>query len=393
MTISELHSLLLILTIATLVPIVCEWIPHIRVPLAVLEISLGIVVGPQVLGWAAVGPIIQVLANFGLAFLFFLTGFEIDFPALRGRPITLAGLGWLLSLVLCLGVGFSLQVAGLVQSGLIAGAALCTTALGTLMPILRDAKELSTRFGAYVVATGAMGELGPILLIALALSSGEGEHGGSLALMLVFTVIIVAAAFVALKYRPPRFIFMLQDKMHTSAQLPVRLAILVLASLVALARDLGLDAILGALAAGVVVALASPGAHGEALRHKLEGIGFGFFVPVFFVTTVLRYDVHALLSSKLALLQLPMFLGLFMLVRGLPAVIMRGNLDVRSQVALGFLSATQLPLVVAIVAIGARAGRLTPDTAASLVGAAMVSVLVFPIAALALRRKVAPQVT
>src|SRR5262245_33176290 len=226
------------------------------------------------------------------------------------------------------------------------------------MPILRDAKELPTRFGAYAVANGAMGEFGPIVLIALALSSGEGEHGSALVLMLVFTAIIVAGAYVALRFRPPRVVHLLQEKMHTSAQLPVRLAVLVLASLVFLARDLGLDSILGAMAAGVVVALASPGEYGEALRHKLEGIGFGFFVPIFFVTTGLRYDLQALISSRLALLQLPMFLGLFLVVRDMPALLVRGELDLRSRIALRLLSATQLPLVVAIADIGVRYGRL-----------------------------------
>jgi Kef-type K+ transport system membrane component KefB len=386
MALEELHSLLLIFTIAAVAPLLCEWLPRIRLPLVVAEIGLGILVGPQALGWAATGPTIQVLANFGLAFLFFLAGFEIDFPAIRGRPILLAALGWLASLVVCLGVGFGLQGCGIVDSGLIVGAALATTALGTLMPILRDAKELPTRFGAYAVASGAMGEFGPIVLIALALSSGERERGTALVLMLVFTAIIVASAYVALRFRPPRLILLLQEKMHTSAQLPVRLAILVLASLVILARNLGLDAILGALAAGVVVALASPGEHGEALRHKLEGIGFGFFVPIFFVTTGLRYDLQALISSRLALLQLPLFLGLFLVVRGLPALLVRQELDLRSRIALGLLSATQLPLVVAIAEIGVRSERLKEETAASLVGAGMASVLLFPLAALALRR-------
>jgi Kef-type K+ transport system membrane component KefB len=337
MALTELHSLLLIFTIAVVAPLLCEWVPWIRLPLVVAEIGLGILVGPQVLGWPSAGPTIHVLANFGLVSLFFLAGFEIDFPGIRGRPILLGVLGWLGSLAVCLGVGFGLQGCGVVDSGLIVGAALATTALGTLMPILRDATELPTRFGAYAVASGAMGEFGPIVLIALVLPSGEGERGMTLLLMLVFTAIIVAGASIALKFRPPRVINLLHEKMHTSAQLPVRLAILVLASLAILARDLGLDAILGAMAAGIVVALASPGEHGEALCHKLEGIGFGFLVPIFFVTTGLRYDLHALISSRLALLQLPMFLGLFLVVRGLPALIVRGELDLRSRIALGLL--------------------------------------------------------
>jgi Kef-type K+ transport system membrane component KefB len=386
MALNELHSLLLIFCIAAVAPLLCDYVPRIRLPLVVAEIALGILVGPQVLGWANAGPTIQVLSRFGLASLFFLAGFEINFPAIGGRPLLLAGLGWLTSLAVCLGVGFALQGLGVVDSGLVVGAALSTTALGTLMPILRDARELPTRFGAYAVASGAMGEFGPILLIALALSSGEGEPGGSLLLMLVFTAVIVVGALVALTYRPPRLVIALQEKMHTSAQLPVRLAVLVLASLVFLARDLGLDSILGALAAGILVALASPGEYGEALRHKLEALGYGFFVPIFFVTTGLRYDLHGLLSSRMALLQLPMFLVLFLIVRGLPALLTRRDLDLRSQVALGLLAATQLPLVVAITEIGVKSGRLSQETAASLVGAGMASVLLFPLAALILRR-------
>jgi Kef-type K+ transport system membrane component KefB len=391
MALTELHSLLLVFTIAALAPFLCEWVPWIRLPLVVAEIGLGILVGPQVLGWAAAGPTIHVLANFGLAFLFFLAGFEIDFPAIRGRPITWAALGWLMSLTICLGAGFGLQWCGIVDSGLIVGAALATTALGTLMPILRDARELSTRFGAYTVASGAVGEFGPIIFAALVLSSGEGEHqGATLVIMLLFTAVTIVSAFFALGYRPPTLMGVIRKKMDTSAQLPVRLAILVLASLVILARNLGLDAILGALAAGVLVALASRGEHGKALHHKLEGIGFGFFVPIFFVTTGLRYDLEALLASRLALLQLPMFLGLFVVIRGLPALLVRGELDIRSRIALGLLSATQLPLVVAIAEIGVKSGQLKPETAASLVGAGMVSVLLFPVVALSLRRMAVP---
>jgi Kef-type K+ transport system membrane component KefB len=392
MALSELHSLLLIFTIAAVAPLLCEWIPRIRLPLVVLEISLGILVGPQVLGWAAAGPVIEELSKFGLVGLFFLAGFEIDFPAIHGRPIVLAMLAWLASFVVCLGVGFGLQGCGIVDSGLIVGAALTTTALGTLMPILRDAKELSTRFGAYAVASGAVGEFAPIILIALVLSSGGGEHGGSLLLMLLFAAITVVGALVALKYRPPRLIVVLQEKMDTSAQLPVRLAVLVVASLAILARNLGLDSILGAIAAGVLVALASPGKYGIALHRKLDGIGFGFFVPIFFVTTGLRYDLHALTSSRLALLQLPMFLTLFFVVRGLPALLIaHRDLDIRSRIALGFLSATELPLVIAIAEIGVKSGRLSPETAASLVGAGMASVLLFPLTALMLRRIAAPR--
>jgi Kef-type K+ transport system membrane component KefB len=382
----EPSSFLVIFAIAALAPFVCEWVPHVRLPLVVLEIGLGILVGPQVLGWAATGPVLQVFSNFGMAFLFFLAGFEINFQAIRGRPMSLTGLGWLVSLAIGLGVGFALQWCGVVQSGLLVGAAFTTTALGTLMPILRDAQELPTRFGAYAVAAGAVGEFGPIILIATVLAGSDGEHSGSLTLMLVFAAIFLVGVWLAVTFRPPRLILVLQEKMHTSAQLPVRVAVLVLAGLVILASRFGLDSIMGALAAGVVVALSAPGEHGEELRHKLEGIGFGFFVPIFFVSTGLRYDVQALTSSATALGQVPLFLGLFLVVRGLPAMLVRHDLDAASRLALGLISATQLPLVVAIAEIGLRSGRLQPETAAALVGAGMISVLLFPMAALALRR-------
>jgi Kef-type K+ transport system membrane component KefB len=391
MSTGELNSLLLVFAIGAATPFLCEWVPRVRLPLVVLEICLGILVGPQVLGWAAAGPTIQVLSNFGLACLFFLAGYEVDFHAIQGRPLALAASGWLLSFVLCLGVGYGLQVLGVVDSGLIVGAAMTTTALGTLMPILRDAKELRTRFGAYAVAAGAMGEFGPILLIALVLSTGEGEHGGSPVLLVAFTAIILAGVVAALRVRPPRTILLLQAKMHTSAQLPVRLSVLVLASLVVVARQFGLDSILGAIAAGILVSLASPGEHGEALRHKLEAIGFGLFVPIFFVTTGLRYDLHALVSSGLALAQLPLFVAMFLVVRGLPALLVRGDLDGAGRIALALVSATQLPLVVAIADVGLRSGQLQPATAASLVGAGLVSVLLFPIVALSLRKTRAEQ--
>ena len=388
---NEQTSLLIILAIAALAPLLCEWLPKIRLPLVVLEIGLGILAGPHVLKWADSGPTVQVLSNFGMCFLFFLAGFEIDFQAIRGRPVTLAALGWLVSFAVCLGVGLALQASGLVDSALFVGAALSTTALGALVPILRDARELRTRFGAYVVAAGAMGEFGPILLIATVLASSDGEHSGSVVLMLAFTGIIVAAALVAMKVRPPHLILALQQRMHTSAQLPVRFSILLLAGLVMLARHLGLDSILGALAAGVVVSLTCPGERGEVLRHKLEAIGFGLFVPIFFVSTGLRYDLQALLASGSAWLQLPMFLVLFVLVRGLPVLLVRRDLNPSAQVALALLSSTQLPLVVAITEMGLRSGHLQPETAASLVGAAMASVLLFPMMALAIRRRYAIQ--
>src|SRR5262245_20337036 len=107
----ERHTLLLIFSIAVLAPALGELVPRIRLPVVVLEVVLGMLVGPQALGWAEPGPVVNVLGRFGMAFLFFLAGLEIDFQAIRGRPLAAASLGWLVSLVLALALGWLLEAA------------------------------------------------------------------------------------------------------------------------------------------------------------------------------------------------------------------------------------------------------------------------------------------
>lgn len=388
----EQQAVLIVLAAAAVVPLVTDIVPRVRLPVIVVEILAGIVIGPHGMGWVTPSPALETIALFGMVFLFFLAGLEIDFTAIRGRPLRLAVGGWLVSLFIGLIFGWLFHWTGAGISHMVLPVILTTTTLGALMPILRDEGLLPTRFGAFVVAAATVGELGPVVLIAVVLTADtSSEEAASVVLLVVFSVIIVLCAYLAKRVESGPLTRMMHQKLHTSAQLPVRLAVLVLAVLVILTRKFGLDAILGAIAAGVLVGLLSKGKLGEGrmgdvVREKLEAIGFGFLVPIFLVTTGVKFDLPALTESADVLLRVPLFLLLFLIARGVPVVLYRKDLPRRDLVALGLFSATTLPLVVAITGIGVRSGHMTSGNASALVGAGMLSMLVFPAVALAVRR-------
>jgi Kef-type K+ transport system membrane component KefB len=383
---SQLASILVIASVAALAPIVVALRLPLRLPIVVAEIALGILIGPQGLGLAKLDPLIDFLGQFGLGFLFFLAGLEIDFARIRGRPAALAAMGWLISIAAAFLIAGLLQAIGFVLSTLLVGVALSTTALGTLMPILRDSGEMETRLGTFVLAAGAVGEFGPIVLTALLLS-GTSNHLASAILLLVFTALAVGAAVIALHFRPPRLLQLIARAMHASAQLAVRLSLLILLGFLFLADSFGLDVLLGAFAAGVIVSMASTREQAEPLREKLEGIGFGFLIPIFFISSGMRFDLRALFQSAESLLRLPVFLALFLVVRGLPVLLYRRDLPRTDLAPLALFSATALPMVVAITGIGVATGRMRADNAAALVGAGMISVFLHPVLALTLRQR------
>ena len=263
--------------------------------------------------------------------------------------------------------------------------ALATSAVGTLLPILRDSGELKTRFGTLVLGAGAVGELGPVLVVSLILTRDHTTWQQTF-LLLVFASVALAAAIAALRVRLRPIVRLLERTLHASSQLPVRICILLMVGLVALAHEFGLDLILGAFAAGMVVRLASQGEKGEVLREKLEAIGYGFLVPLFFVVSGIKFNLAALLESSEALLRVPFFLALFPLLRGSPSLwFYRKDLSRGERLPFILYVSTALPLVVAITDIGVATGRMRSENAAALVGAGMVSVLLFPLLALALR--------
>ncbi|MFI5028677.1 MAG: cation:proton antiporter [Solirubrobacterales bacterium] len=351
-------------------------------PVVVLELFMGIVIGPQVLDFAHSDNFIQFFSNLGLGMLFYFAGYEIDFERIKGKPMKFGAWGWLISVALAYGIGGVLAAAGIVVSFLYTGSAMATTAIGTLIPILRDNGELKTKFGTYLLAAGGAGEFGPILLVTLVLTTASPLHESVILLAFVALALILAMGSVRYAWRGwPA----LEKTFETSSQLAVRITVVLVFGLVLLANQLGLDVLLGGFVAGMITRAALRGQELQVFESKLT-VGFGFFVPFFFITSGLEFNLDALGSAE-AIAKLVMFLGLFLVVRGVPAMLLyRGVLGIRDRAALAFYCATELPLVVAITTIAIDAGKMRSSTAAGLVGAAMLSTLIYPFVGLALRK-------
>ena len=365
---------------ATLVTFGGRWI---FVPVVVLELLLGILIGPDILGLAQSDQFVTFFSNLGLGMLFFFAGYEIDFERIRGEPLKLALAGWLISLVLAYSLGGLLALAGIVLSLLFTGSAMATTAIGTLIPILDDAGELKTRFGTYLLAAGAVGEFGPILLITFLFSSDTPLTSG--AVLMLFIVVAVFAALFAV-----RFVGLgwekIEGAMETSAQLPIRISVVLVFALAYLAADLGLDLLLGGFVAGIITRLALRGREVAIFESKLSAIGYGFLIPFFFVVSGVNFDMSALVDDPKRAVLVPIFFLLFLVVRGVPAMLLyRKILAFRDRAALAFFSATELPLVVAITTIAVSEGHMRATTSAALVGAAVLSTAIYPLLGLRMR--------
>jgi Kef-type K+ transport system membrane component KefB len=382
------ETLLVVLAVAALAPLLADLPTHVRIPVVVTEIIAGIVVGPQVLDLAQPDPLLDALSDLGLAFLFFMAGMEIDPANMRGRPAALAARGWVASLGLGMVIAAALWATGAIGAPVLVGLALTTTALGALVPILKDAHLADHHVGRLVLAGGAAGEFGPIVALSIILAVASGEPWRTV-LLVVFAVVAIAAGVLATRARPERIVRLVAATMHSSGQLALRLALLLLGGLVVLAGSLGLDIVLGAFSAGFIVGLVARGGNAEAFHIKLDAVGYGFLIPIFFISTGLGFDLDALLGSATTLLLVPAFAALFLLVRGVPAwLFARSELpEERERTALAFMTASALPLVVAITEVATENGRLAEDDAAALVGAAMLSLLVFPLAGTALLRR------
>ena len=378
-------SLAAIFLAATLAPLASDRVARwVLVPSVVLEILLGIVFGPALLGWVVDDDVVSALSEIGLAFLMFLAGYELEFARVKGEPLRTAALSWLVSLALGVVAGLALaDAAGNSAAGLVVGLALTTTALGTILPMLRDAGETGTPFGSRVLAVGSVGEFGPIVAIAFLLSGDRPWH--VTALLLAFAAVAALAAVLATRPRHPVLARVLSATLHSSAQLGVRISVLAVVGMLALATALGLDPVLGAFSAGIVVRLflqASEPEEVEEVMSRVESIGFGFFIPLFFVVSGVRFDLVSLVEDPSRWLVVPLGLLLFLVVRGLPTLVAhRRLLPPPDRRALALYAATALPLVVVITSIGVDSHDLSSATAAALVAAGMLSVLVFPLVA------------
>jgi len=380
-------ELLLIVFVGMLAPLLVEIPKGFRLPVVVFEIVLGILIGPHVFHLANPDGMIATLGELGLAFLLFLVGLEIDFDTIRGKPLSLAVGSWFITFLLAIVCMFFFDAIGLIESPpLLAATALSTTALGILAPILRDRGELDTDFGRYIMATAAVGEFSPLVIISLLLITTHDTFLHTL-FVVTFIIISLAVANIALHMRSSRLLDKLAHTMQSSGQLPVRICILLQVLLATLAAKFGLNIVLGAFTAGMVVRLAIKGTEGELLQHKLDAIGYGFLIPIFFIVAGMRFELSALWSTPLAPIQIALLAGLLVLVRSVPLFLYKNELTAEEKIPFLFYSATGLPLIVIISEIGVSSGLMPPDRASILVSAGMVSVLLFPMLAVKLRGK------
>src|SRR5215210_283636 len=384
-------NLLVVMAVAFAAPLILGLFPRLQLPSVVLEIVAGIVIGPSVLGLAEVDESVQVVALIGLAFVLFLAGLEIEFEKLRGPVLRLTAAGFALSFVIALGASLLLSVGGLVDTPLLVAIILCATSLGVLVPVLKDAGEIASTFGQLIIAAASIADFGAIILLSL-FFSGEGGTGstllllGSLFALAAVVLVVVRGAEHSMRIRDD--LVRLQD---TTAQIRVRAAVVLLVGFAALAETLGLEAILGAFIAGAIVSLAD---RDEVMTHpdfrrKLEAVGFGVFIPAFFVTSGVRFDLDALTASASSLLMVPVFLAALLLARGVPAIVYRGALDARQTRIAGLMQATSLPFIVAATAIGRELDLIDAAGSAALIGAGLLSVVLFPLGGLILLRRAA----
>jgi Kef-type K+ transport system membrane component KefB len=373
-------DLLGVMAIGFAAPLVLGFVPWLRVPAVVLEIVLGIVVGPSVLGWLEADVPVQIVALLGLAMLLFLAGLEIDVHQLRGPLLTTSLLGYAVSVAVGWSAGAVLDAVGWVDDPLLLAVTLSATSLGLVVAVLKDARAVTGRLGQTVVAASSVADFAAVLVLSLAFSASGGDPGARSLLLVLFVVLVALVALaVTASARSMRLGDVLTRLQDTTAEIRVRAAMLLLLLFVVLAEKLGLESILGAFVAGAAVGLVDRDAASHPhFRVKLEAIGFGFLIPVFFVASGLRLDVSGLVASGSAVARVPVFVVLLLLVRGLPALLYLPTLGSRRTAAAALLQATSLPFIVTATQIGVITGRLDAVTAAALVCAGLVSVLVFP---------------
>jgi Kef-type K+ transport system membrane component KefB len=385
-------NLVLVLAVAAGVPLLLGLVPVLPLPGPLLEIVAGIVLGPAVLGWIEPDATVRAFALFGLAFLLFLAGAEVDLRRFRGTLGRRVGLSIGISVVAAAAVAAVLQAAG-VRGAALVGVALLATSLGLVVPVLGDAGVRDRPVGRLAIAGASAGEVAAVVLLSVGLAGGDVPLGGRLLLLVLLVAGLGAVALVVVgaehSARVSKLVVRLAD---TSAQLRVRLTVLLVAGLALAAEALGFEAILGAFLAGLLVRALDPEPERSHPRYpvKLEAVGFGLLVPVFFVTSGLTLDLRGLVAQPAALAAVPLFLAALLVVRGLPALVFRRELARRELVAVALLQATSLPFLLAAAQIGEEMGLLDPATGAALVAAGLVSVLVLPAIALALLPRPVP---
>ena len=388
-------NLLIVVAVGFLAPLALGFFPRVRLPSIVLELVLGIAIGPSVLGWVEPDLAVSILALVGLAFLLFLSGLEIDFERLRGRILRLTSIGFAVSFGIAIVLGLGLKAGGFVKSPLFVAIVLVASSVGVLVPVLKDSGDISSSFGQLVIAAASIAEFGSIVLLSLFFSGkGSTSTAGTLILLVGFGLVVLlvglAIAGVEHSLSLDRVLRRLQD---TTAEIRVRAAFVLLIGFTALADTVGFETILGAFAAGALLSLIDRDkamTHPE-LRVKLEAVGFGVFIPVFFVASGVRFDLDALFASASTVARVPLFLLAIYLARGLPALLYVGLLGRSQSLIAGVLQATSLTFIVAATQIGLELGVVSQASAAGLVAAGLLSVAISPTVGLVLLQRRQPR--
>jgi Kef-type K+ transport system membrane component KefB len=379
---------MVVLAIAVAAPLIAAAAPRIRLPSIVIEFVLGVIVGPDVLGWVKIDEPLDVLSLVALGFLLFIAGTEVELASLRGRTLAKAAAAYGLSLLIAFGIATVLGAFDVVLTPALVAVILSATGLGVVIPILRGAQLTTTPAGQVILIVATVAEFSAVLMLALFF--GEGKSG---VLVNLLVVVVYAAVAVALwlllrwvEHRP-RLTTQMEQLEGGTVQIRIRLALLILFVFLVVSQRFGLESILGAFLAGIVLGdlrRADREDPASAFWPKVEAIGFGFLIPLYFVTSGIRFDLSGLLASPSALLRVPMFVVLFLVARGVPALIYRRQLGPRTTGALALLSATSLSFVITATDIGVRIGKLRDINATALVGAAVVAMVIFRMGAQAL---------
>ena len=377
-----LVNLLGVALIAFFVPFVLGFFPRVRIPSVALELVAGIIIGPAVLGWIEAGPVVTVIATIGVAFLLFLAGLELDLDVLTGPPLVRGALSFLVSFALALALMTPLGARAVILSPLLVAIALSATSLGILVPVLRDTGQMNTAVGRFTMSGASASEVGTIALLGIFFAGKNSSAGVSallLALVAVMAVLLLAALRYTVRWTLGRRVLDRLDE--TTAQGRVRFAVMILVAAAALAMRFGFEGILGSFVAGIVVGIVVRKDRFEhALRTKLEAIGFGLFVPAFFVVTGLRFELSRI-TGVAEVARAVLFFAALIAIRTVPAFLYRPYLTWRECLASGLLQSTNLSFIVICVTVGTELGQLREINGAALILAGLASAVLLPAAA------------
>ncbi|MCD6425343.1 MAG: monovalent cation:proton antiporter family protein [Anaerolineales bacterium] len=384
--------LLIVIFLAFLVPITLSRFRKLRLPIVVGEIIAGIIIGRSGFGLVQHHEVVlDLLAELGFVFLMFLSGMEIDFSSLGlfsskkksenqpASPIRLAAISFLLTLGLSILIGFAFTRAGLASSPWMIALILSTTSLGVVVPVLKEQGLSSGRYGQTLLIAALIADFATMLLITVVVAALS--HGLTLDILLIgllFVAFFLVYYFGGIFFNRIKGIRrVLEELSSATSQIKVRAAFTMMLIFVALAEMLGTEIILGAFLAGAIISLLKRPEDSE-LVHQLDAIGYGFFIPIFFIMVGVDFNLASLINSPSALLLVPYLLLAAAIVKLLPALVLKTSFSWRQTLAAGTLLSSRLSLIIAASAIGMRIGVISEPFNASIILVAIITVVIAP---------------